>query len=345
MILSVSDLNLSFGRHAVLQQFGFDLADGETACLLGSSGCGKTTALRCIAGFEHAQHGRIVLKGRELFSGSLNVPPHQRRIGMVFQDYALFPHLNVADNIAFGLNGHDAAARRSRVGELLELIGLPECGKRYPHQLSGGQQQRVALARALAPRPDLILLDEPFSSLDADLRTRLSQEVRALLKQENTSAVLVTHDQHEAFAMADRIGMMAQGRLQQWDSPQNLYHRPATPEVAAFVGQGAWLDGTLNGAGGTDTVLGSVSGSLKDSAAGNKVRVWVRPEQLRCQTDENGNAQVLACEFKGSHCFIRLQLDNGETLTAQTALPLSAGARVAVSWADRAECAVFAAEV
>ena len=238
MILNVADLYLSFGRTAVLQGFGFDLEAGEIACLLGHSGCGKTTALRAVAGFEQPERGRIALQERTLSDGRLFVPPHLRRIGMVFQDYALFPHLNVADNIAFGLSGHSAEARKARVAELLALIGLPDYGGHYPHQLSGGQQQRVALARALAPKPELVLLDEPFSNLDADLRTRLSKEVRSLLKQENTSALLVTHDQQEAFAMADKIGIMADGRLQQWDTPYNLYHNPATPAIAGYIGHG-----------------------------------------------------------------------------------------------------------
>ena len=317
MILNVADLYLSFGRTAVLQGFGFDLAAGEIACLLGHSGCGKTTALRAVAGFEQPERGRIALQGRTLSDGRLFVPPHLRRIGMVFQDYALFPHLNVADNIAFGLSGRSAEARKARVAELLALIGLPDYGGHYPHQLSGGQQQRVALARALAPKPELVLLDEPFSNLDADLRTRLSKEVRSLLKQENTSALLVTHDQQEAFAMADKIGIMADGRLQQWDTPYNLYHNPATPAIAGFIGQGVLLRGQMSGSHCVRLALGEFCGVVPHHCQScREVDVLLRPDDVVHDDNSPVSAEVLDKDFKGSYFIYTLKLDSGETVLA-----------------------------
>ena len=317
MILNVADLYLSFGRTAVLQGFGFDLEAGEIACLLGHSGCGKTTALRAVAGFEQPERGRIALQGRTLSDGRLFVPPHLRRIGMVFQDYALFPHLNVADNIAFGLSGHSAEARKARVAELLALIGLPDYGGHYPHQLSGGQQQRVALARALAPKPELVLLDEPFSNLDADLRTRLSKEVRSLLKQENTSALLVTHDQQEAFAMADKIGIMADGRLQQWDTPYNLYHNPATPAIAGFIGQGVLLRGQMSGSHCVRLALGEFCGVVPNHCQScREVDVLLRPDDVVHDDNSPVSAEVLDKDFKGSYFIYTLKLDSGETVLA-----------------------------
>ena len=317
MILNVADLYLSFGRTAVLQGFGFDLEAGEIACLLGHSGCGKTTALRAVAGFEQPERGRIALQERTLSDGRLFVPPHLRRIGMVFQDYALFPHLNVADNIAFGLSGHSAEARKARVAELLALIGLPDYGGHYPHQLSGGQQQRVALARALAPKPELVLLDEPFSNLDADLRTRLSKEVRSLLKQENTSALLVTHDQQEAFAMADKIGIMADGRLQQWDTPYNLYHNPATPAIAGFIGQGVLLRGQMSGSHCVRLALGEFCGVVPHHCQTcREVDVLLRPDDVVHDDESPVSAEVLDKDFKGSYFIYTLKLDSGETVLA-----------------------------
>ena len=317
MILNVADLYLSFGRTAVLQGFGFDLEAGEIACLLGHSGCSKPATARRAVVLPQPERGRIALQERTLSDGRLFVPPHLRRIGMVFQDYALFPHLNVADNIAFGLSGHSAEARKARVAELLSLIGLPDYGGHYPHQLSGGQQQRVALARALAPKPELVLLDEPFSNLDADLRTRLSKEVRSLLKQEKTSALLVTHDQQEAFAMADKIGIMADGRLQQWDTPYNLYHNPATPAIAGFIGQGVLLRGQMSGSHCVRLALGEFCGVVPHHCQScREVDVLLRPDDVVHDDNSPVSAEVLDKDFKGSYFIYTLKLDSGETVLA-----------------------------
>lgn len=244
MSLVVDNLALAFDK-VIFEQVSFELADGEIACLLGASGCGKTSILRCILGFNTPHTGDILLDG---VSQTL-VPPHKRGIGMVFQDYALFPHLSVADNIAFGLTqagrtqaqGLTAKDKNARVQELLALIKLNEFANRYPHELSGGQQQRVALARAIASSPKFVLLDEPFSNLDVALRQNLCDEVKGLLKSQGIGAILVTHDQNEAFAMADKIGVMANGRLCSWDTPMQLYHKPPNRLTASFIGEGAIL--------------------------------------------------------------------------------------------------------
>jgi len=244
-LLEVDRVSHAYGKQAVVRDLSFVLAPGQIACLLGSSGCGKTTMLRLIAGFEKPAAGSIRLNGVTIANEKTQVPAESRRIGMVFQDYALFPHLSVGDNIGFGLRGESALARQRRVDEMLELIGLANRGERFPHELSGGQQQRVALARALAPQPHLLLLDEPFSNLDVELRERLSLEVRDILKRAGMAAILVTHDQNEAFVMADMVGIMREGRIEQWDTPYNLYHRPATRHVADFIGQGVFLPGEV----------------------------------------------------------------------------------------------------
>lgn len=223
------------GPNQVVDDFSLDLDKGEVGCLLGASGCGKTTILRAIAGFEPVRAGSIVLDGQCLSSVGYTMAPELRRVGMMFQDYALFPHLTIERNIGFGLRRCSRPERCQRVDKLLELVDLKAHAKRYPHELSGGQQQRVALARALAPQPQLLLLDEPFSNLDVDTRERLAHELRIILKHSDCTALLVTHNQAEAFALGDRIGVMKDGRLMQWANPHDLYHKPANDFVAEFI--------------------------------------------------------------------------------------------------------------
>ena len=317
MILTIANLNLSFGQKNILQQFGFSLQKGEIACLLGHSGCGKTTALRAIAGFEVAANGTITLSGKTLSDGHHFTQPHQRRIGMVFQDYALFPHLSIAQNITFGLQKQSAPARTMRLNELLALISLEGYADAYPHQLSGGQQQRVALARALAPKPELILLDEPFSSLDANLRARLSKEVRQMLKHENTSAILVTHDQDEAFAMADKIGIMSDGQIQQWDTPYQLYHEPNNRFIASFVGQGVFVKGKVLGDHCIKLAAGEFCGAVPHRCQScQEVDVLIRPDDILHDDDSPITATVLDKDFKGSYFIYTLRLDSGESVFA-----------------------------
>src|SRR6185503_11352711 len=262
MLLEVENLRHAYGEQEVVRGLGFSLARGAIGCLLGPSGCGKTTVLRCIAGFEGIREGEIRLAGKIVSGAGVMLPPERRRIGMVFQDYALFPHLSVAGNIAIGLHHAPADERAARVQELAQLVGLSAALEKYPHEISGGQQQRVALARALAPRPELLLLDEPFSNLDVDLRERLSLEVREIIKASGATAVLVTHDQQEAFAVADEIGVMHEGRIVQWDSAYNLYHRPANRFVADFVGQGVFLPAKVLDSRQVEFELGTLQGEV-----------------------------------------------------------------------------------
>ncbi len=308
-----------YGCHTVVDGVSFAVASGAIVCLLGPSGCGKTTLLRCIAGFEPIAAGEISVGGQTMSTAERRVPPEKRQIGMVFQDYALFPHLSVSANIGFGLAERTAASRRQRVDELLEVVGLAGQGSKYPHEISGGQQQRVALARALAPEPQLILLDEPFSNLDVDLRERLSLEVREILKRQKTTAVLVTHDQCEAFAMADEVGVMAQGVIQQWDTPYRLYHQPANRFVADFVGQGVFLPGQLVDDGRIALELGVLQGRLPPECTlacaacgrGCSLEVLLRPDDIIHDDSSEMRAEVRHKAFRGAEILYTLRLASG----------------------------------
>ncbi len=311
-LLEITGVRHGYNGRQVLSDFSLTLARGEIGCVLGPSGCGKTTALRCVAGFEKIAAGRIALNGEEVSRPGRTVPPELRRVGMVFQDYALFPHLTVAENAAFGLHQLDPSARARRVGETLEVIGMTLAAERYPHELSGGQQQRVALARAIAPQPELLLLDEPFSNLDIDLRERLGLEVRDILKQQNMTAILVTHDQQDAFAIADAIGIMRKGRIEQWGAPYDLYHRPATRFVADFVGQGAFLPGTMLNDRRIRLELGVFQGAVTDDwPQGTMVDVLLRPDDILHDDASPLQAQVLHKAFRGAEFLYTLQLPGG----------------------------------
>jgi iron(III) transport system ATP-binding protein len=315
MLLEVENLRHAYGDHEVVRGLTFSLPRGAIGCLLGPSGCGKTTVLRCIAGFESIQAGEIRLAGRIVSGAGVMVPPEKRRVGMVFQDYALFPHLTVAANIAFGLHAAPAEDRAARVGELGELVGLSAALDKYPHEISGGQQQRVALARALAPRPELLLLDEPFSNLDIDLRERLSLEVRDIIKASAATAVLVTHDQQEAFAMADEIGVLHEGRIQQWDSPYNLYHRPANRFVADFVGQGVFLPAKALSAEQVEIELGVLKGGVLPRN-GEGLEVLLRPDDVVHDDAAPTRAEVLHKAFRGAEILYTLRLASGRKVLA-----------------------------
>ena len=309
--------------HEIVHALSFSLARGEIGCLLGPSGCGKTTVLRAIAGFEPLQGGRIALGGREISRPGVTAPPETRQVGVVFQDYALFPHLSVAENIAFGLRKLAKPQRMQRVRALLNLVGLSAQSSKYPHELSGGQQQRVALARALAPEPDLLLLDEPFSNLDVDLRERLAAEVRDILKASGTTAVLVTHDQHEAFAIADQIGVMQAGEIVQWDSAYNLYHRPASRFVADFIGHGVFTPGVMDIPGQKVNIeLGCLPlWQGMDACATNEKNAWQVDVLLRADDVVHDDASTLKAEvvrkaFRGADFLYTLKLPSGQLLLA-----------------------------
>lgn len=320
-MLSVNQLQAHYGTKAVLTDLNLQLLPGQIGCLVGPSGCGKTTALRLIAGFEIPDQGEIWL-GSELVSQARRVtPPHLRKVGVVFQDYALFPHLSVQDNIAFGLPKTPLSDRKLRIQDMLELVGLTQEARRYPHQLSGGQQQRVALARALAPRPRLLLLDEPFSNLDVELREKLSLELREILKHEAITALFVTHDQHEAFAIADMVGVLHQGKIEQWDTPYNLYHQPKTRFVADFIGLGALLPGKVINAHQVEIELGILQGSVPSLCAerggcercgqGCQVDVLIRPDDLLHDDASPLLAEVERKAFRGAEFLYTLKLPQG----------------------------------
>ena len=295
--VSLRNLTRAFGTTKALDGMSLDIAPGELVALLGPSGCGKTTALRVVAGFEFADSGEVLVDGRDV-SG---VPAARRDMGMVFQSYSLFPNMNALDNVGFGLRMRKmgTAQRRSRAGELLEMVGLSAQAGQYPHQLSGGQQQRVALARALAIEPRVLLLDEPLSALDAKVRLQLREQIRTLQQRLGTTTIFVTHDQEEALSMADRVGVMRNGRLEQVAEPAELYSRPATAFVAEFVGTMNRLPGELAGPG-TVTALGVSCAVMEGAPTSGPVDVLVRPEGLTVTAAEGGNGIVSSRTFLGA---------------------------------------------
>ncbi|MBP6095454.1 MAG: ABC transporter ATP-binding protein [Methyloversatilis sp.] len=317
--LELDAVRIAYGQTEVVHAIDLVLEAGHIGCLLGPSGCGKTSVLRAIAGFERVQSGRIELNGVVVSSADRHCAPERRRVGMVFQDFALFPHLSVSDNVAFGLSQGSRAERRARAADMLSVVGLAEHADKFPHQLSGGQQQRVALARALAPDPELLLLDEPFSSLDVELRSRLATELRDILKARGITAILVTHDQQEAFAIADEIGVMEGGRLLQWDNAYNLYHRPVSRFVADFVGQGVFLPGRLRNDSEVELELGVLRSEFPFAngdrcprcTTGSQVDVLLRPDDLVHDDAAPLRAEVLAKSFRGADFLYTLRLASG----------------------------------
>ena len=332
---SVKDLVVGYDDTIVVNGLSLELQQGEIGCFLGYSGCGKTTALRAIAGLEESRGGKIMLNNQRLTEQaarvSFAVAPAKRGMGMVFQDYALFGHLSVAKNIAFGLNKWSTADKKARVAEMLALVELSEHADKRPNELSGGQQQRVALARALAPKPKLLLLDEPFSNLDVVLRESLAMNVRDILKRTNTTAILVTHDQNEAFALADKVGVMHKGKLVQWATPSELYHKPVSPFVAEFVGEGAMIDGIIK-EGHVETALGDIYRRMEvydasgqpqyceyDYPNGTPIKVLVRPDDIIHDDDSIQTALVVGRVFRGANYLYRLQLADGQTVLSLVA--------------------------
>ncbi len=344
--LELNQVSVGYRGQPVVEAISLALEEGDIGCLLGPSGCGKTTLLRAIAGFEPVSRGEIRLGGRVVSTPSNSQPPEQRRVGMVFQDFALFPHLNVADNVAFGLRQWGRREQQARVDELLCLVELEGAGSKYPHQLSGGQQQRVALARAMAPRPEILLLDEPFSSLDVELREQLAREIRELLKRDRVTAILVTHDQLEAFAMADVIGVVQGGRLRQWDSGYRLYHEPADRFVADFIGQGRMLPGVVREPGAIDTELGTIAGVFPAHCRpGRRVHLLLRPDDLVHDDGAPLRLEVIGKAFRGAEYLYTLGLPSGTELlcTVQSHHDHRIGERIGVRL-DVAHVAVFPAQ-
>ena len=325
MFLAVSHLDVRYPARAqaAVRDATFSLRQGDIGVLIGPSGCGKTTLLRAVAGLEPAAAGEIRLSGTVVSSPGRTVAPEHRRIGMVFQDYALFPHLSIGRNVAFGIQHLPRAERVARVTEVLALVDLAGSENRFPHELSGGQQQRVALARAMAPRPQLMLLDEPFSNLDVELRERLAHEVRGILKAAQATALFVTHDQLEAFAIGDTIGVMHEGRLHQWDDAYTLYHQPATRFVADFIGHGVFTPATLHEADGkawARTPVGDLTGlvncPLPSAFAAGECDVLLRADDIVHDDSAPVKAEVLRKAFRGAAFLYTLRLANGQTVLA-----------------------------
>ncbi|UAA40137.1 ABC transporter ATP-binding protein [Paraneptunicella aestuarii] len=350
-MLELHNIGIQFGDTNIVQGVSLHMQTGELGCLLGASGSGKTSILRAISGFNTLSTGHIEIRGKQVASSSENLPPEQRHIAMMFQDLALFPHLNVADNIAFGLSNQPKQERQQRVAEMLELVSLQGMEKRQLHELSGGQQQRVALARALAPKPDILLLDEPFSSLDTELRQQLVKQVRAILKQEQVTALLVTHDQQEAFAFAERIAILSEGQLQQWDTPQRLYYHPANKIVANFIGRSSFVNGVVQAIEGSDCQILSIFGEfptyLREGwQQGQQVQILVRPEDIKIGAQhsrmasadmENRTAIVLESTFLGAYHLYKLQLENStETVYCHgnLSIPLDIGEQVNIHYTN-----------
>ena len=325
MFLEVSQLRVAYAGQSqpAVQDVSFGLRAGDIGVLIGPSGCGKTTLLRAVAGLEPVTAGTIQLADQLVSSARINVAPESRQIGMVFQDYALFPHLDVGRNVGFGIDSLPRGERAARVAEVLELVGLAGHEARFPHELSGGQQQRVALARALAPKPRLLLLDEPFSNLDIDLRERLAHEVRTILKAAKTTALFVTHDQLEAFAIGDTIGVMHQGQLHQWDDAYTLYHRPATRFVAEFIGHGVFTPAVIRQVD-EHVVVQTPLGNLTDVAecplpcafSNGACDVLLRADDIVHDDDAEVKAEIIRKAFRGSEFLYTLRLASGETVMA-----------------------------
>ena len=326
-------LTKRFGDTLAVDSADLDVWPGEIVSILGASGCGKTTLLRLIAGFEPPTSGSVHILGTEMSSASGLVPPDRRGIGMVVQEYALFPHMTVERNITFGLQNLDGSQRGERVDEVLDLVSLAGFGARYPYELSGGQQQRVALARTLAPNPAAVLLDEPFSNLDSTMRQRLRTEVEGILRIRRTAAIFVTHDREEAFAMADRVGVMVDGRLLQIGAPDQIYHFPATPEIARLTGSCDFIPGRVRADGGVETPLGVLQCAAPERLApGQSVSLLIHPDDLELIADENGRATVVSREFRGDEVILNVLLSTGETIRSRrrSFSRLPAGSKVKV---------------
>jgi len=313
--IDIKELSVLIEGHSILENISFKLEEAGIACLLGPSGCGKTTLLRCIAGFERQYQGEVWIKGVRASNATHHLPVEQRQLGMVFQDHALFPHLSVADNITFGLKGLNEKMLKQRLHELVELLSLQKYINKYPHSLSGGQQQRVALARAMAPRPGVLLLDEPFASLDVELREQIARELRQILKQDGITTIMVSHNQLESFAMADVIGVMNNGHLLQWDNAYKLYHEPKTSEVADFIGEGVFISGEVINDKEVKTEIGNIQSSTPHGVErGKKVSVLIRPDDILHDDDSDMTARVRDKAFRGAEFLYTLELENGVRL-------------------------------
>jgi iron(III) transport system ATP-binding protein len=328
-LISASHLSVTYGDTVALDNFSLDIPVGSLVALVGPSGCGKTTALRVIAGFETPNNGTVTINDIVVVGAGKEVPPEKRNVGMVFQEYALFPHISVEENVGYGVRGAD---RVQRVHDVLKLVGLSEYGSRFPHELSGGEQQRIALARALAPGPDVVLLDEPFSNLDAPQRERMRRELRRILKGAGATAVFVTHDQSEALAIADIIAVMRDGKIVQAGLPDDVYEAPHNAWVARFLGDAILMRGTVSD-GVVNTVLGDIGTPLP---SGMTVDVMIRPEWITPHVKDSGRGKITDREFYGHDQRVEIELPGGERIDAlvPTRNRMTVGDRVSIELVD-----------
>ncbi len=313
--LSIDNVTVGYDSTVIVHNASFQLQHGQIGCLLGPSGCGKSTLLRAIAGFEPVLNGCIRMEEHTISDKNTLLTPEKRQIGLVFQDLALFPHLTIAENIEFGIQKWPKADRQARTKQLLKLVELSGMENRYPHSLSGGQQQRIALARTIAPKPKLLLLDEPFSGLDAAMREELLPDVRDILVQEKMSAILVTHDQMEAFAMADTVAVMNQGKIIQCDTPFNIYHKPNSRFIGNFIGKGDYLPGEIIDSQSVNSPLGTLKTEKPHQFKANqRVEILIRPDDVLHNDDSELLAKIIEKQFRGSHFLYRVKLTSGHLL-------------------------------
>ena len=335
--LSITQLNCYYQKNQVLDNLELVLEDNEIICLLGESGCGKTTLLRAVSGLQESLNGRITIQNETVNDVNTFAPPENRKVGYIFQDYALFPHLSVFDNIAFSLVSLNKTEKAARVNEALELVQLTEFSERFPHQLSGGQQQRIAIARALAYQPQLMLLDEPFSNLDQHVRLSLIHQIRTLFKSREMSALFVTHSKEEGFAFADRIALMHKGKIIQIDTPEKLYNTPKTPYVADFMGKSNYIDIEVINSSQFQSCFGLIKSSTTlNGETGTKAKLLLRPEQINVEADPQGKAVISRVDFQGASLQLSVSFSGYELLIQQTNTPeiisqLSVGNSVTLS--------------
>ncbi|MEC6883519.1 ABC transporter [Photobacterium sp. NCIMB 13483] len=329
--LSVADLSCCYHGQPILQDLSLAVERGEIVCLLGASGCGKTTLLKAIAGLLPLANGSMAINDRTIVDQQLCLPPEQRNIGMIFQDYALFPHLTVAENIAFGLRHWDKPRVTAKIKQMLELVHLTELDDRYPHQLSGGQQQRVAIARALANEPDLILLDEPFSNIDTQVRHSLIRDIRQIFKDQGVTAIFVTHSREEAFAFADKMAVMNHGVIEQFGTATELYYQPSSRFVAEFLGVGSYLPATVTANQQLLTPFGEQTCAAEPPLmTGTDVDWLLRPQHLTVMPENEGSAVIIEQQFMGDSCRYIVEFE-GHKLVINSNLLLNVGQRVTVN--------------
>lgn len=329
--LKVSELSCEYDQQVIIEQLSFELQKNEIVALLGPSGCGKTTLLKAVAGLMPISQGQIELEEQVVNTADYTLPSEKRRLGMIFQDYALFPHLNVADNIAFGIAHWSQQKRQQRVAEMLELIRLDDLGERFPHELSGGQQQRVAIARALAYQPKLILLDEAFSNIDSNSRTQLMREIRHILKQQKVAAVLVTHSKEEAFMFADRIAIINQGKIAQLATSQELYAQPTSKFVADFIGKANYIEILAGQNNQVNTAIGWIESADTKLEIEGKSHVMLRPEQIGLKSGSEGGAEIVERSFLGAHWVYQVQQEPHLNLEVINHLEFQVGDKVELS--------------